>query len=74
MHCILIQLLLCKKLYQTNFKTFRIRIKEHLPACVLKFIEESGIKTTATKNAAKTFSIAEHLINKRGCARYVDLK
>ena len=42
---------------------------------MLKFIEEeSEIKTTTTKNAAKRSSIAEHLINNRDCARKYDLK
>ena len=33
--------------------------------------------TTATKNAAKSFSVAEHLVNNRECAKkydYPDLK
>ena len=41
---------------------------------MLKFIEkEPEIKTTATKNAAKRSSVAEHLINSRDCARKYDI-
>ena len=61
----------CERSYigQTS-RHFKTRIKEHLPAYVLKFIEEEPqIKTTATKNAAKRSSIAEHLINNRDCTR-----
>ena len=47
---------------------------EHLSVCVLKFIgKELEIKTTATKNAAKTSSIVEHLINVRDCARKYEI-
>ena len=61
----------CERSYigQTS-RHFKTSIKEHLPACVLKLIEkEPEIKTTATKNAAKRSSVAEHLINSRDCAR-----
>ena len=62
----------CERSYirQTS-RHFKTRIKEHLPAYVFKFIEEKPeIKTTTTtKNAAKRFSIAEHLINSNDCGR-----
>ena len=41
---------------------------------MLKFIQkETKIMTTATKNAAKRFSVAEHLVNNRDCATKYDL-
>ena len=53
---------------------FKTRIKEHLPAYELKFIEkELEIKTMKTKNAAKRSSVAEHLINNRDCTRKYDM-
>ena len=55
-------------------KQFKSRIKEHLPACVLKFIEkEPETMTTATKNAAKRLLVEEHLVNYRDCAKKYDL-
>ena len=52
----------------------KTRIKEHLPAWVLKFIEkEPETKTMATKNAAKRYSDAEHLLNNRDCAMKYDI-
>ena len=65
----------CDKSYigQTS-RHFKTRIKEHLPACVLKFIEkEPEIMTTATKNVIKRSSVAEHLVNNRECAKEYDL-
>ena len=42
-------------------------MKEHLPACVLKFFKKIlDIKTTATTN---TSLVAEHLLNDKNCAR-----
>ncbi len=41
---------------------------------MLKFIEkEPEIMTTATKNAIKRSSVAEHLVNNRECAKEYDL-
>ena len=65
----------CDKSYigQTS-RNFKTRIKEHLPACVLKFVEKQPeIKKTATSNAAKRSSVAEYLIKNRGCARKYDI-
>ena len=54
--------------YKQTLSHFNARIKEHLPGCIMKFIEEEPeIKTTATKNTAKRFSTAEDLINLRLC-------
>ena len=40
----------------------------------MKFVEkEPEIMTTANKNAAKSFSVAEHLVNSRYCARKHDI-
>ena len=66
---------LCDKSYvgQTS-RHFKTRIKEHPPACVLEFIEkEPEIMATASKNAAKRSSVAEHLVNNRDCAKKYDL-
>ena len=49
----------CEKSYigQTS-RNLKTRIKEHLPACVLKFIEkEPEIKTTATKTQQKDLQL-----------------
>ena len=65
----------CERSYigQTS-RHLKTRKKEHLLAFVLKFIEKQPeIKTTATKNAAKRSSVAEHLINNRDCARKYDI-
>ena len=41
---------------------------------MLKFIEEEPeIKTTATKNETKRFSVAVHLMNNRDCARKYEI-
>ena len=41
---------------------------------MLKFIEkEPEIMTTATNNAAKRSSVAEHLVNNSECAKKYDL-
>ena len=58
------------RLLWCDSRHFKTRIKDYLPACLFKFIEkEPEIKPTATKNAAKRSSVAEHLINNRNCAR-----
>ena len=49
----------CERSYigQTS-RHFKTKIKGHLPACVLKFVEEEPeINTTATKNAAKDLQL-----------------
>ena len=65
----------CKRCYtEQTSNHFKTRIEEHLPACVLKLIEEEHeIKTTTTKNATKLSSSAEHLINNRYCANKLEM-
>ena len=47
----------------------KTRISEHIPKCILRFIDEKAKnKTNAVLNATKRSSIAEHLINNTSCA------
>ena len=49
-------------------------VKEHLPTLVVKFMEkEPKNMTRETENATKRFSVAEHLVNNRECAKKYDL-
>ena len=46
----------------------KTRLNEHVPKCILKFIDKkTKIKTKAVVNATKKSSIAEHLINNTNC-------
>ena len=65
----------CEKSYigQTS-RHINTRIEEHLLVYALKLIDkEPEIKTTATENASKRSSVAEHLINNRDGARKYDI-
>ena len=47
-------------------------VKEHLPTLVVKFMEkEPKNMTRETENATKRFSVAEHLVNNRECAKKI---
>ena len=51
----------------------RTRLNEHIPKCILRFIDEkTKIKTKAVVNATKRSSIAEHLVNSTNCANNYD--
>ena len=51
-----------------------MRVNEHIPKCVLKFLKEkTNKKTKAVINATQRFSIAKHLINNVDCANNYDL-
>ena len=65
----------CDKSYigQTS-RHLKTRLNEHIPKCILKFIDEkTKIKTKAVVNATKRSSIAEHLVNNTNCANNYDL-
>ena len=64
----------CDKSYigQTT-RHLRTRLNEHIPKCILRFIDEkTKIKTKAVVNATKRSSIAEHLVNSTNCAKNYD--
>ena len=64
----------CDKSYigQTS-RHLRTRLNEHIPKCILRFIDEkTKIKTKAVVNATKRSSIAEHLVNSTNCANNYD--
>ena len=64
----------CDKSYigQTS-RHLRTRLNEHIPKCILRFIDEkTKIKTKAVVNATKRSSIAEHLVNSTNCAKNYD--
>ena len=64
----------CGKSYigQTS-RHFKTRVNEHIPKCILKFIDEkTKNKTKTVVNASKRSSIAEHLINNTNCANNYD--
>ena len=53
-----------------TLRNFNTQNKEHLPACISKNIREKyETLTITTKNPTKRFSIAELLINNKGCAK-----
>ena len=47
-----------------NFQCISSRLNEHIPKCILRFIDDkTKIKTKAVVNATKRSSIAEHIVN-----------
>ena len=64
----------CEKSYigQTS-RHLKIRLNEHIPKCILKFIDEkTKIKMKVVVNAIKRWSIAEHLVKNTNCANNYD--
>ena len=56
-----------------NFHCISSRLNEHIPKCILRFIDDkTKIKTKAVVNATKRSSIAEHLVNNTNCANNYD--
>ena len=61
-------------------QALRTRIKQHIPACLQKYIESVKNNTTqkfnklsAVKNTATRSGISEHLINNIDCMRHYDI-
>ena len=63
-----------KSYIRQTLRHLKTRIKEHLPTCVVKFIEkEPKIMTIATENATKISSVADNLVNNKECSKNYDL-